>query len=82
MTYKHSNATFSQFLSEGENQLLQHIGRWGSDAYPVIKRGGKWWVGDMFGVSGCPVPFKTKTQAVAQFELQVSLLRDRFAGRI
>jgi hypothetical protein len=80
--YTHTNQTFSVHLTEGENQLLQHISRWGSDGYPVHKLGRKWTVDSMFGAGGFPTTFKTKREAVARFEAYYTLLVDRSAGRL
>jgi hypothetical protein len=83
MTYTHTNATFSPNLSEGENQILQHVGRWGSDGYPVRKlSAGRWIWDESFGVKGAPVVYKTKRAAVQAFERFVDVLIDRHAGRI
>jgi hypothetical protein len=49
---------------------------WGSDGYPITKRGREWWVKHF------PVPFKTKRQAVAQWERYIDILLDKKAGRL
>ena len=58
--------------------ILAHVTQWGSDGYGAyvtkIKR--SWHVLD------CPLVFRTKREATAQFEAQLDAIRDRHAGRI
>jgi hypothetical protein len=69
-------------LSQGENDLLQHISMFGSAAYPIRKSGSRWFVDRFWNAGGFPSPFKTKREATERFEQYMSLLRDRAAGRI
>lgn len=62
-------------LTENERNLLGHVQMFGSKGYPVKKLGRGWnWEG--FGVKGPPVVFKTKTKATEHFELWMSLKRE------
>jgi hypothetical protein len=72
-------------LTEGEHNILRHISRWGSDAYPIRKVTGRTlrWVWDeMYGVKGPPVVYKTKQEAVEAFEGYLEILRAKLAGRL
>jgi hypothetical protein len=70
-------------LSDDERALLAHVGRWGSDGYPVRKfRSGKWTWGPWRGVNGPPTVFRTKGEAVASFEAFLGVLVDAHAGRL
>lgn len=76
------NATDYAALSTGENDILKHNTRWGSDGYPIRKMGRNWhWV-ESFGVKGAPTVYKRKRDAELAFENYVGILRDRAAGRI
>ena len=66
-------------LTADEDYLLGHISRWGSDGYPVAKIGGRWTVAAVCGRKA--EKHATKGKAVASFELFLSELRDRKAGR-
>lgn len=68
-------------ISAAELDFLQHIGRWGSDGYPIAKRGRKWWFDRMFNAGGTPSPYKTKREAEAAVEAYLDILRDKAAGR-
>ena len=63
-------------------QALNHLSMFGSDAYSVRKLGSKWVCDDFFGNGVSPVCYKTKREAVAQFELFYGVLRDVHAGRV
>lgn len=69
-------------LSEDENALLAHISMWGSDGYPVRKRGRGWVWGEWRSIQGPRYTYKTKREAVAAFEAYYDILLDRAAGRI
>lgn len=70
-------------LNKAENDFLQHIGMWGSAAYPVRKTaGGKWLWHEFWGVKGAPVVYKTKKAAVEAIERYLDILRDKAAGRL
>ena len=69
-------------ITEDELALLLHISRWGSDGYPIAQRGRKWWVDKFRSAGGFPSPFKTKREAVAQFERFHQILLDAKAGRL
>ena len=40
-------------LTENEQSVMTHWSRWGSDGYPIAKRGRSWWVD---GVRECGIP--------------------------
>lgn len=80
--YTGSNATFSRKLTEGENELLAHTIRWGSDGYPISKVGRRWHWREAFGVKGAPVSYKTKREAFAAFEAWIAMMCDIKAGRL
>lgn len=69
-------------ITEDERALVQHVGRWGSDGYPVQKVGRHWVQRDWRSVKGPPCVYKTKREAVAQFEAFHEVLLDALAGRI
>lgn len=79
---QHSNATFSPHLTEGENEFLRHMTRWGSDGYPVRKVGRHWLWYEVFGVKGAPTCYATKKAACAAVEAYLGILRDKTAGRL
>lgn len=68
-------------MTEGERSILQHWSRWGSDGYPIHKRGRLWFWDEMYGVKGCPAPFKTKREAFAAYERYIKILIDKSANR-
>jgi hypothetical protein len=78
----HANATFSNNLTEAENDFLQHMQRWGRDGYPVRKLRRKWLFESAFGVGGSPILYTTKGLAVKAVEDYVDILLDKVAGRI
>lgn len=69
-------------LTENEAALLSHIMRWGSDGYPIMKRGSRWFWDDAHGVKGSPTPYKTKKEAFAAFGVWVQMACDKKARRI
>jgi hypothetical protein len=69
-------------LTDDENFALNHCSMWGSDGYPVQKVGRSWHVNGIRGAGRCPSTFKTKREAVAQWERYLDVLRDRVAGRL
>jgi len=83
MTTAHANATFSAALTEGENQFLQHMTRFGSAGYPVKKCGSRHWAFEKaFGAGGSPGVYPTKRQAIGAVDAYLDILRDRIAGRL
>lgn len=69
-------------LSENENKVLQHISMHGMSGYPIRRfKTGKWYVDRMYGVGGFPDCFDTRAAAIERFELYMTGLRDRAAGR-
>jgi len=66
-------------LSANERELFAHVTMFGSEGYPVAKLGRRWIVADAFGVKGAPTVFRTKREAVAQFELWLDQARARLA---
>ena len=69
-------------LTEEQNAWLAHMRMWGSNGYPVRKRGSRWVFDRAFGVGGSPSTYRTKREATAACELFYSLLRDYAAGRV
>ena len=63
-------------------QALNHLSRWGSDAYTVRKVGKHWVCEPFFGMAVSPTVYKTKREATAQFERFYDMLLDRHAGRV
>ena len=61
---------------------MTHIGRFGSDGYPVERVGSRHWSWSYRSIQGPPVVFPTKKQAVASFEAFYQVLIDAKAGRI
>ena len=61
-------------MTQEQQIALSHWSMWGSQGYPVVKRGSKWWVSvdstSLWRVvtDGCPKPFKTKTAAIDWFD--------------
>ena len=83
MPYTHTNATFSSNLSDAENHFMQHIQRFGSDAYPIRKVGnGKWIWTEFWGVEGAPTVYRTKREGFAAIERYLEVLLDKIAGRL
>lgn len=67
-------------LSEDERALLAHISRWGSDGYPVSKLGSdRWQWGPWRSIKGPPRIFRSKKQAIENFEIYLAILRERLA---
>ena len=69
-------------MTENESFTLTHWSRFGSDGYPIHKRGSRWWVDGIRGCGACPSGFRTKREAVAQWERYIDVLIDKSAGRI
>ena len=79
----HANATFSNNLTEGENQFIQHMTMHGEAGYPVAKCGSRHWSFEKaFGACGSPGVYKTKRQAIGAVDAYLGILRDRIAGRL
>jgi len=69
-------------LTVAESDFLQHMGRFGSDGYPVKKVQGSRWIWDeCWGVKGAPTVYKTKRACVAAIERYLEVLIDKTAGR-
>lgn len=80
---QHANATFSNNLTEGENQFMQHMTRFGSSGYPVKKCGSRHWAFEKaFGAGGSPRVYPSKREAMGAVEAFMDILRDRIAGRL
>jgi hypothetical protein len=69
-------------LSQAESQFLNHMMMFGSDGYPVQKKGRNWFWTEFYGVKGAPTTYKTKRECVAAIELYIDILCDKKAGRI
>lgn len=76
------NTTQTQKITPDEAFALNHWSMFGSDGYPVVKRGHVWFVEGMRGCGSCPARFNTKREAVAQWEAYIDILIDKKAGRI
>ena len=81
MNGAYGNATYSPNLTEGENQLLAHYIRYGSDGYPVQKVKGGWLWTEMYGIKGAPTVYKTKKSCHAAIEAYIHILIGRRTGR-
>lgn len=62
-------------------QALTHLSMFGSAAYSVRKLGSRWVCDPFFGMNVSPLAYKTKREAIAQFETFYASLRDQYAGR-
>lgn len=69
-------------LTEDERSLVDHVTRWGSDGYPIMRITRGWSWGDWRSVQGPPTVFPTKREAVESFERYHEILLDALAGRI
>lgn len=69
-------------LSDDEAALLYHVGRWGSDGYPVELVGRKWHWRDWRSVHGAPMTYRTKRLATEAFEGWCALARARWAQMV
>lgn len=70
-------------LTQGQAEWLTHMQRWGSDGYPIRKRGSRWFFYEAFGVGGTQaIAYKTKAEAVAACEAYKETLLDYVAGRL
>lgn len=63
-------------LTKQQQSDLTHWSMWGYEGYPITKHGRSWFVRD------CPKGFKTKREAVKQWENYIQLLLDKKAGRV
>lgn len=73
----------SRGLSPDEAGLLRHVMHFGSDAYPIQKIGSHSWTwGPWRTIQGPPKAWRTRREAVANFEAFLDILRDAKAGRI
>lgn len=63
-------------LSEDEWALLKHTAMFGSDGYPIRKRGRGWHWEDWRSVRGPPTVYKTKRAAVEAFSRFLDVLID------
>lgn len=69
-------------LDAAEKEFLDHMQRWGSDAYPLQKVSRGWVWNEAFGIKGAPVVYKTKREARQAIERYIDALLDKNAGRI
>src|SRR5678815_4152015 len=69
-----------QPLTDDEAALLYHVGRWGSDGYPIERIGRSWHWRQWLSVRGAPVVYRTKRAAVAAFEGWCDLARARLGS--
>lgn len=68
-------------MNANERELFNHVLRWGSDGYPIIKRGSRWYWHEARGVLGSPVAYRTKREATAAFETWLELMLVRARGQ-
>lgn len=68
-------------LSYRERRLLAHVGRWGSDGYPVRKLRKMRWTWEYQGF-GPPTVFATKREAVCSFEAWKELALSRISAEL
>lgn len=67
--------------TEDERWLLDHVCRWGSDGYPILRLKRGWLINSDFrGVPHFPTVFKTKRAAVNQLEAFLDVLREALAA--
>lgn len=76
------NTALLSTLTDDETFTLTHNSMWGSSGYPLAKRGYRWFVDGCRGCGACPLAFRTKREAAAQWEAYIGVLCDRKAGRI
>jgi len=69
-------------MTENETFILSHWSMFGSEGYPIIRRGSRWWIDGIRGCGVFPSGFRTKREAVAQWESYIDILIDKSAGRI
>ena len=69
--------TVKRELTENEQYVMTRWSMWGSDGYPIVKRGREWYVEGNRGLGSCPLMFKTKKAAVAQWEAYIDSIIDR-----
>ena len=69
-------------LTTDESFVLDHWSRWGSDGYPIVKRGRKWFIDGMCGLGKFPIAFKTKRESAEYWERFIDILIARKAGRL
>lgn len=65
----------NETLTEKEIEILRHWSMWGSTGYPISKVGRSW------HVEGYPTTYRTKREAVAQWERRIDFLLAKKAGR-
>ena len=74
-------ANYYDVLNDSECAFLNHMSRWGSDGYPVVKASRKWFWVEAFGVKGSPVAYRTKREAFAAVEAYLETIRQRISER-
>lgn len=77
----HRTAPYYDVLSDAEYDFMNHMSRWGSDGYPVMKLGRGWHWCEAFGIRGAPGIYKTKREAFAAVERYLDTLRERVSKR-
>jgi hypothetical protein len=65
-------------LTDDEAALVYHIGRFGSDGYPIERVGRRWQWRSWRSVGGAPIAYRTKQLAVAAFEAWYDLALERW----
>lgn len=74
------STTSTGALTEQETLILRDWAMWGSDGYPVSKRGGKWWVDGQHGRGAFPCAFATKRVAQDQWCRFIAVLIEKEKG--
>jgi hypothetical protein len=69
-------------LNANEQAFLNHLIRWGSDGYPVMKRGRQWFWDEFYGIKGAAGAYRTKKEAWAAVAAYEQILIEKKAGRI
>lgn len=58
-------------------EALAHLAMWGGDAYTVRRHGNKWGCDPFFGMTVSPTLYRTKREAVEQFDRFYTALIER-----
>ena len=64
-------------MSEEARFALYHCRRYGTEGYPIMERGGKWYVMGIRGLGKLGIGFDTREAAVSRWELFLDALREQ-----
>ena len=67
--------------TEDEDFIVDHWSMWGLAGYPIAKRGSRWFVDGMRGIGAVPKAFRTKREAIAQWDAYIGVLIERGKSR-